>query len=383
MRKDKKFLCMIFVPLILMSFVIWQQEFMIVGKGLEEDIVTLTDTFDLQFQKEWHDPVPKSQSTAIPDVNAVVANVPSFIQPNYSVYVGDEIPTTNYFTKYWYTFTVTYLSVIDAHDGGSAGELFLRGHVNKLIDNDMSYTSNWTFDLGIWNDGQAAPLNIVLFNGWAYDLWLDIQLYDQDFLSIDSFGIWSRTLNHENVSTINVNFNGDAIVQFQLEIIGDPGVTSAADLLDAYKPYLYSDVETIYDDPAEFVFGRVIEGYDDVLEYNATCLQYLYYFPYEYTGTGNFVHYWDWEMILIFIDFSAGRYPYRLVWDNGFYFEGPSGYDWIDGQDYKIFDDLLPTGTYLEEITFTEALWPLLGKTRNLPIKIAPLSAVWDSGIEN
>ena len=52
MRKDKKFLCMILVPLILMSFVIWQQEFMMGGKGLEEDIVSLTDTFDLQFQKE-------------------------------------------------------------------------------------------------------------------------------------------------------------------------------------------------------------------------------------------------------------------------------------------------------------------------------------------
>ncbi|GAB4310145.1 MAG: hypothetical protein Kow0069_10100 [Promethearchaeota archaeon] len=343
----------------------------------------LEDDFDLQFTSTMGGGDENTKQNTLLDVWDLVENMGSFIEPGYSVYVGSEVPQENNFWKRHYRLSATYMWVYYDHDTFNAGDMFLKGFVNQQIDDQMTYTTDWVFDLGQWNDNDYGPINCMLFDGWAYDLYFWIELYDDDVGLVDTFGTWKSTLNWTDVGTIYVTYsNGDAVVKFTLEVLEGPYLTSAADLLDAYKPYLFSDVETIHDAPADSVYGRVIEGYDSVLGYNATCLQYLYHFPYEYTGSNHFVHYWDWEMVLIFIDYSQSRYPYRLVWDNGFYFAGPSGYDWIDGQEYRIFDENLPEGEFNVPVEFSEQLWPLLGRNRTMKVTVTHISSAWDPGVE-
>ncbi|MHA1734324.1 MAG: hypothetical protein ACTSU5_20485, partial [Promethearchaeota archaeon] len=372
------------VALVLLGFTIVPGARAYAPNGAGSTTQQLNDDFNLQFKREWNSPTEEESQTTIPDVDALVDNLTNFLEPGYTAYTGSQVPVENAFTKYHYQLNATYLSVKHDHDTIGPGDLFLRGFVNMQIDDDMTYTTDWTFDLGAWNDDEQGAISCSLYDGWAYDLFFWIELYDDDSGVVDSFGTWKDTLNWTQAGAILVDYGGDANVTFTLSLVGVPASTTATDILDAYKPYLFSDVETTYDDPAEAVYGRVIEGYDAYLGYNASCLQYLYFFPYEYTGSDHFVHFWDWEMILIFIDYSQGsRYPYRLAWDNGFYFAGPSGYDWIDGQEYKIFDDNIGSGTYQGSVEFSEQLWPVLGRNRTLKVDVVPISNVWDTGVEN
>ena len=343
------------------------------------EYTTLSDDFNLHFEKDWiESSETESEEFEIPDVESLVNNISSFIAPGYSVYTGEQIPQENTFNKYHYRLNLTGVKIIDDHDIFDAGDIFFRGFVNHQIDDEIYNSLMFDYNLGEFNDGEESNFAVTLFDNWSYDLMFQLELYDDDAGSVDSFGIWEDQLDQSNNSVIIINYGSDAVVNYTLEVLEGPQITTASDLLDAYKPYLFSDVETIYDDPADYVFGRVIEGYDEVKGYNTSCLQYLYYFPYEYSGTNEFVHYWDWEMVLIFIDYSVGRFPYRLVWDNGYYFGAPSGYDWIDGQEYRIFDDYLPEGVYNEEVEFSEALKPLLGAQQELEITIMPISTVFD-----
>jgi hypothetical protein len=347
-----------------------------------EEIKTIQDSFNLEFENIWVDAVETHDEKTIPDITAIVDEIPTFIQDGLSVYNGSEIPSMT-FDKRHYRLTATYLWVYYDHDTFGAGDMFLKGWVNQQIDDQMSYTEDWRFDLGQFDDNDHGPINCLLFDGWAYDLSFQIELFDDDAGICDSFGTWEQYYyDYTHAGTININYNDDAVVQFVLEIIEGPTLATAGDILDAYKPYLYSDVETVYDDPAEYVFGRIIEGYDSRIGRTAQCLQYLFYFPYEFSGTDVFIHNWDWEMILIYLDFSTSRFPYRLVWDNGFYFSSGSGYDWIDGQDYRIYEQGATPGSYSMEVEFNQYLWPLLGQKRTMQYAVYDLASVYTLDFE-
>ena len=352
------------------------------------DDFNVSDDFNLSFSKKWDDESSIKDTQTISDIDEMVNNIPSFIDEDLDVFVGDSIPNMT-FEMYYYRLNASYLWVYNDHDGLllGAGEMFLRGAVNRLIDDDIENTYNWLFDLGEYNDGQDDWINETLFEGWAIDLSFMIELYDDDTGLVDSVEIYEDyNIGISSAGIISYDYP-DAKIELTLEILSGPRNATAEEILDAYKPYLYSDVETVFDDPAEAIYGRVIEGYDDRWSENTTCLQYMYYFPYEYTGTDDFVHFWDYEMILIFVDFAYSSFPYRLVWDNGYYFGSSEGTDWINGQDYRVYEDgaLLAgiEGSYSEEIEFNKYLWPLLGEKRDLPFKIEDLGEQINSDMEN
>ena len=350
-----------------------------------------SEDFNLSFSKKWDDEPSTTDTQTITDIDTIVDSIPSFIDEGLDVFLGDTIPNMT-FEMYYYRLNASYLWIYDDYDTVGAGDIFLRGAVNRLIDDDIGNTYDWTFDLGLYNDGDHGWINETLYEGWAIDLSFMIELYDDDSGSVDSYGVYeynNMDILSEGVISHDYPDSGspDAKVDFTMEVLSGPRNATADEILDAYKPYLFSDVETVYDDPAEAIYGRVIEGYDDRWSDNTTCLQYLYYFPYEYTGTDDFVHYWDYEMILIFVDFSHSRLPYRLVWDNGYYFGSSEGTDWIDGQDYRIYEEGANAGgingTYTEEIEFNKFLWPLLGDNRELTFKIEDLGEQINPDKEN
>jgi hypothetical protein len=293
--------------------------------GIGTEMITQSQNFDLNFSQRWNDAAPQTNNATIPDI-ATMVNIA---------------------------------------------------------------TKNWTYYFGEFNDNSFANFNLVLFEGWAHCLHFQIELYDDDTGTVDTFGTWSENwvqpTESQNITIAydyNVGVGNNANITYNFEVLAGPELMTASDLLDAYKLYLYSDVETIYDDPATYVFGRVIEGNDTTYGENRTCLQYLFYFPYEYSGTDVFIHYWDWEMVLIFLDLTDdGSYlPYRLVWDNGYYFS--SSQDWIDGQDYRIYENDAPSGTWETTYEFTDVLKPLLGDSRTMTFKTENLSQIWTSDME-
>jgi len=347
-----------------------------------------SQSFDLEFSKIWDEDPGYENNDSIPDVNSLVGNLTTadFLAADLQAYVGDETPTMT-LDKVYVTLNMTGLWVFKDGDSIGAGDFFIKGCVNQRIDDQMTYTEAWEYDLGEFNDDEYNDtMNLPMFAGWTAALDVFIELYDDDSGSVDSFGTWDEwglaTPGDVFIDyDVNDGIGNNATARFTLTVSPEQNMT-AQDLLDAYKPYLYSDVETSYDDPAEFIVGRVVEGYDAQFNETRTCLQYLYYFPYEYTGTNVFVHYWDFEMILIYLDLNGtgSIYPYRLVWDNGFYFS--SSQDWIDGQDYRIYES---GAEYLEDtvsVSFSEHLRPLLGESRDMSVKVDDLDPIWSADLE-
>jgi len=278
---------------------------------------TLTQDFTLSFTKAWNEGTTNEHDVTVPDVASVVANITSYIDPAYTTYVGAQVPAKT-LDKYQYRLSATYIWVYDNHDTFTDGDLHLRGEVNQLVDDEMDNTKQWDYSIGTWGDYAENFLAVTLYTGWAAYISGLIQLYDSDDLGmVDSFGTWQFDFwNQTRAGDWLVDYGGDATVEYRVEILAGPQAMTAAELLDAYKPYLWEDMETSHHDPPELVTGRVIEGQDTSYGKATSCLQYIYAYADEYTGTDVFVHYWDWEMVIIFVDLNAGGsvYPYRVVW---------------------------------------------------------------------
>ncbi len=347
---------------------------------------TLSQDFTLNFNKAWNDGTINENDVTVPDVASVVDNITSYVDTGYTAYVGTQVPTKT-LNRYWYVVNATHVYIYDNHDTSTDGDIYLRGEINQLVDDQMSNTKAWDYYLGQFPDYTHSPLMITLYAGWAAYIAGRIELYDDDGGIVDSYGIWEFWWNQTKAGFYyNITYGGgDAIVTYSVQISAGPVAMNAAALLDAYKLYLWEDMETSYHDPPAMVCGRVIEGYDAYKGKNTSCLQYIYAYANEYSGTDVFVHYWDWEMVLIFVDLSAGSSvnPYRLVWDNGWYFGSEGGTDWMDGQRYYIYEENAVPGSYYMDVEFSSELWPLLGKSRQMTYEVYEISDLFDTGIEN
>ncbi len=100
-----------------------------------------------------------------------------------------------------------------------------------MIDDQMSYTEQWRYDLGGFNDDDNRAINCLLYEGWATSLSFWIELYDDDSGIADTFGTYIEYAWLPTSGIYTVNYSGDAYLQLQVEILSTK-IASAQDMLD-------------------------------------------------------------------------------------------------------------------------------------------------------
>ena len=378
-KSFKKIKISMFILILLLIIPNIMSNFILIGvRGESGDSKTFTKSGILEFNKNYGAPIGEEFSGSAPNVTAVIEKIENFDGNDTALGAGESVSGYESVGLYNFELRLTYLKIINDKDLFDAGDIHFSWVVNELIDDDMVFNHYYNSDLGAYNDGDEGPLDLLLYNGTAIFIHLFFELYDDDPIGIDLISTRNSYLDH-TYSIFHVN-DTDGSLEFTLTktLIR---AANAQDYLDAYKPRLYLDDED-GNIPPSTVYGRVLSGFDPSHAGNGVSLQYIFYWDIERTGTGNIIHYWDFEEVLIYIDWTESYYPYRYVFDNGFYFNSEE--DWRDGQDYKIFDgDSTNLGKFYKNITFTTELQPLLGESRTMEYEIKNVSEVYDSGYEN
>lgn len=336
----------------------------------------VSSTGTLDFTTSYGDADPDDTQKSIPNATEALKNVDDF-SGGYDVLSKDEPMDAGFVPLYHYELNLTHVSIYNDHDTIGAGDIFISCTANGMIDDDMMYNHYDNYDLGQFNDYESAEYNAELYSGSAIGLHLFFQLYDDDAGIADNILVFDAYMDGYTDCYVE---NADARVEFTVTKTY-LGQANATDYINAYKPYLYLDDED-GNVPPDMAFARAIEGYDPLYGSDTLCLQYIFYWDQERTGTGTLIHYWDFEEVLIYVDPTTSRTPHRYVFDEGFYFE--TGEDWRNGQEYAIYDaNRTNLGAYYRDVNFTEELQPFLGTSRTMDYTWKSVDEVYDGGIEN
>jgi len=343
------------------------------------------------------DPPVKTENyePSIPNITATLDNIDTFIAGNLTAFVGNQTISDFGYLRH-VRIVLDWIYIYDDQDPFDVGEIYVEtcsmlyysgdslvyDHViQRIYIADLSDEDNYTTD-------------IVLFDGWVWFSSIIIRIFDEDTMDPDDLlGYYWKFYNNSNwyvkSNLIYDRYNyGYARIGIFQQNLGSRQ-TTASDVVNLMRPYLFTDVETSMGLNFEKVYGRVVSGTDSLLNSNVYCIQYYFYWSAEYTCLDSFVHYWDYEPMYFFIDPWTDIQPYRIVFDNGFYWSGnPAGDEqWWKCHDYTIYEDLTLTGqtagTQLRKINFTSELIPLIGDSNQMQFSVKSINEIFDSAFAN
>ena len=247
--------------------------------------------------------------------------------------------------------------------------------------------------IGYLNNGDNYTSDITLFEGWVWDPYIILKIFDEDPGQPDDLlgYFWhfdNSSWRYEGDLIYDLSTWGDAKIGIYQEIL-DTRPTTASDVVTLMRPYLFTDVETSQGLNLEDVYGRVIYGQDPLLQQDVYCVQYFFYWSEEYTPFDTLVHFWDYEPLYYFINPRTSMRPYRIVFDNGFYWSGQALGDeqWWKCHEYTIYENLTLTGetagVYTFNVNFTPDIAPLLGESQQLQFQVRSIDEIFDSSLNN
>ncbi|TFF87650.1 MAG: hypothetical protein EU549_04360 [Promethearchaeota archaeon] len=342
------------------------------------------------------DPPPEedNQEPETPNITATLENIDSFVAEDLNSYVGDDI-VSDFGVVSHVRITLDWIYVIDDHDPMAAGEIYLQKYamIYSLGGNLYCKHKIERIDIATMNSGENYTNDIVIFDGWVWDSMIIFEILDGDYPETDDHLGYFWWL-HDNTNWSATGYliktdtsQGDAIISVYQEKLGERQ-TTASDVVNLMQPYLFTDVETGYGINFEEVYGRVIKGYDLLLGKETYCIQYYFYWSEEWSIL-EFVHYWDYEPLLIFIDPETSDRPYRVVFDNGYYDSGdPAGDEqWWKCHEYTIYENLTMTGmsegVFIKDVNFTADIAPLIGDSNEIFYYVKSIDDIFDSSIHN
>ncbi|MHA1266060.1 MAG: hypothetical protein ACTSRS_12585 [Candidatus Helarchaeota archaeon] len=344
------------------------------------------------------DPPPSkdTQVPPIPNFTAALQNIDDFVADNLTSFVGDD-QLPDFGVVYYVRIVLDWIYIYDDHDPLplDPGEIEVQTYSMIYFNPDLvvDHAVERKFIASLEN-GDNYTTDIILFEGWVWRSSIILEIFDEDTMDFDdSLGYWwfgynTSAWRFEEVLTHSDWSGGDAKIGIYQEVLGNR-TTTASDVVDLMKPYLFTDVETSAGLELEDVYGRVVYGTDTLLQKNTYCVQYYFYWSAEYTFLDTFVHFWDYEPFYYFIDPSVSDRPYRIVYDNGFYWTGvPSGDEqWWKCHEYTIYEDLTLTnetaGTEIFNVNFTHELAPLIGEKQQLQFEIKSINEIFDASFQN
>lgn len=345
------------------------------------------------------DPAPAKElkEPQMPNITATLQSIDGFVAENLTAYVGeDQIPDFGLLTHV--RIVLDWIYIYNDHDPlpgdsgeievqtysmiyQSGGELFVEHAINRIFIANL-------------NDGDNYTTDIVLFDGWVWKSYIILEIFDEDTMDFDDhlgfwWHFWDNSAWRFAQDLVFYDYTaGDARIGIYQEVLGTRNTTSA-DVVNLMRPYLFTDVETSMGLNLEDIYGRVVYGTDSLLEKKVYCIQYFFYWSAEYTAFDSFVHFWDYEPLYYFIDPLTSDRPYRIVYDNGFYWSGVSGGDeqWWKCHKYTIYEDLTLTGqtagVELFNVNFNHDIAPLIGDSNQLEFTIKSINEIFDGMLQN
>ncbi|MHA1269294.1 MAG: hypothetical protein ACTSPY_05850 [Candidatus Helarchaeota archaeon] len=338
------------------------------------------------------DPEIETQLPEVPNITDTLENINEFVVENLTSYTGNNtIPDFGLLTHV--KITLDWIYIIDDHDPFDSGEIYLQTYA--MIYSTGNYVCTHKIqriDISSMNSGENYTTNIVIFDEWVWNSSIIFEILDDDSPEQDDhlgYFWWLKDNSNWSYTGYLVKKDttqGDAIVRIYQEVLGQR-ISTASDVVKLMRPYLYTDVDTSFGINFEYVYGRVVKGFDQLIGKEVYCIQYFFYWTEEYSIV-EFVHHWDYEPFYMFIDPKTSDRPYRIVFDNGFYDSGnPNGDEqWWKCHEYTIYENLTMTGTsigtYSYNVNFSSELTPLIGNSNIMEYKVKSINEIFDSLIE-
>ncbi|MHA1680566.1 MAG: hypothetical protein ACTSUE_06120 [Promethearchaeota archaeon] len=312
--------------------------------------------------------------------SAIVDNMDSTVEENITQYDSFE-NVTEFDQLFTVSLHLTNMTVYNDHDTVGPGDF------NFLVYNGY-YTPSGSFTyqprdkngefFGNYNGGGATysiSYTITMF-GWN-DSYVGLHLYDDDsgikdhigtiFIAVNT-NLYTYQGNGSYTRNVILDFNSDVSISCSISLY-EYGALTASDIANIYLPYMYSDIDISVPDPRfEEVHARLLKGHEPYIGKEVFCIQAVFYWSIERTFSGGVLHYNDFEVMAIYIDPSVSWLPFRIAFDNGFYFNGSGDGDniWWKCHDYTLYDDLGYTGrsenTYNCDFDISPIVGPFLGE---------------------
>ncbi|MBN2150600.1 MAG: hypothetical protein JW839_04040 [Candidatus Lokiarchaeota archaeon] len=272
------------------------------------------------------------------------------------------------------------ITVYDDHDTVGAGDFYLRvysTHASPSGDYVWETGSSPGISLGSYNSGFFYDTNILFSRPSMNHTWLGLYLYDddagiEDGIGYGSFAVLTYNFGANRTYRQSVDFNGDVTIWF-IVTISWAGSRTALDACMQYLPYLYTDIDISIPDPRiEALHVRLLRGLDSSIGRTTYCIQVMFYWSIERDFSGNVLHYNDYEPMVIFVDPAVSWLPYRIAFDNGFYWSGAQDGDdiWWRCHDYRVYEELGYTGrsagTFNRSCDISGAIQPFLGSATTM-----------------
>ena len=404
-KSNKKLVILITVLILLYRFV--------PGTGSsqlqsEEDYIDVTN---LKFTQTWNPQQANIEKPSPPNVWNVLNNVSSFTAPNDTVYLGDDVIPDALMEGIQWSYlqiNLTALYVWDDHSAIGPGDIYVRWIPNYWIGppeydlnnnwQNYQYVDDLTIDHDLYletpiyqiddnlNDWYNFSSPITLFEGWTVLNCMLLEVFDMDVPTADdSLGgfYWVYKDPNEQEGYMEISAT-DVDIALKITVLDTNTTFSAKNLTELFQPFLIDNDDTSHTADPDGLFARVIHGYDPSIDRNSLCIQYLYYWQEVWLDgfwSDQLIHYYDYELIQIYLNFSytGGPLAYRFVFDNHDEYTNSST-EWRDSMEYAIYEwDVDETG--LQSITVQNSieLQPLLGENHIANYEYKNLTGYTDS----
>jgi len=386
-----------------------------VQPGTQPDTTIVENQTNLTFNETWGTEEAQVVRPTPPSVPDIVGNITSFSNLNDTVYVGDDvIPSELLPGMEWVDIKIELNAIycIDDHDTllAGAGDIFVRYIPNYWIGEPIG--NGWTnyedsegdlfFDTDEYqiddNDEQWYNLTTpwVLFEGRTVLSTMYLEIFDYDVAADDSLGsiLWTYTDPYimEGYWEFQTEFSdgtpGDALIALNITILDTDNTFTAQDLGELFQPYLVDDDDTDHTADPDWLFARVIHGYDKEIEMEALCIQYLYYWDEVWLDgwlwNDQMIHNHSFQLVQVYLNLTYTGFPmaYRFVFDNhDEYTNSPT--EWRDSMEFSIYElGHEETGLLNIEVNNSLELRPLLGEKNNATYQFYNLYDFYDFYVE-
>jgi hypothetical protein len=374
--------------------------------GLETAIQQDDENY-LTFNYVWSNQAEEVERPKPPNVWNVLNNVTHFSEPNHTVHLGDdEIPKPLMEGLNWTYMQVnlTALYVWDDHNALGPGDIYVRWVPNYWIGPpEYDLNNNWqnyqyiddlTIDHDLYNETEHYSIEsndnmwynftkpITLYEGWTVLNNMLIEVFEYDLVSADDslggvYWTFSDPNSLEGYWEISAT---DVDIALKISLFSTNDIFTAKNLTELYQPFIMDNDDTDHTADPDGLFARVIHGYDSAIGRNAFCIQYLYYWQEVWLDgfwSDQLIHYDDYELIQIYLNFSYtnGPYAYRFVFDNHDTYTN-STTEWRDSMEYAIYEwDTVESGIQIKIVNNSQQLQPLLGRQYETHFEYKNLSA--------
>ena len=258
---------------------------------------------------------------------------------------------------------------------GSAS-VYLNVNANNnvsTLDNSGSYYS--------LSNGQTLPVNSQVFSGWADRASFSIDVEKSGplspYLGLVSVSqvFTSNTTGYYTTETGNVKIgvSNNVTAQQMVSLTNDQ-------IANYYRPDLYLanktsslQSQTIF--TPDYLYYRILSGYDSEIGQKAMVLEYLYYWPNETDNFGSSLgHYYDFAPVFIYIR-NFGDSPYRIVFET----QNPSLTSHLPAY-LEIYSEIYSSSlSTIGTFNVSTDLTPILGINMTTNYEIYPISTYYSS----